>query len=87
VECRWILLLGELFLLYGTSSDTDANLQIPMVAPFLGCTFGAFLYDVFIYTGPSPINTPWLGLKQLRPSYAMRARREHIRREKEEGIV
>jgi aquaglyceroporin related protein len=58
-----------------------------MVAPFLGCTFGAFLYDVFIYTGPSPINTPWLGLKQLRPSYAMRARREHIRREKEEGIV
>ena len=39
---------------------------IPMFAPFLGCTFGAFLYDVFIYTGPeSPINTPWLGLKHL----------------------
>ena len=42
---------------------------IPMVAPFLGCAFGGFLYDVFIYTGPeSPINTPWLGLKRiLRP--------------------
>lgn len=39
---------------------------IPMVAPFLGCTFGAFLYDFFIYTGPeSPVNTPWLGLKDL----------------------
>lgn len=28
-----------------------------MVAPFCGCLFGGFLYDVFIYTGPeSPIN-------------------------------
>jgi len=37
-----------------------------MVAPFCGCTFGAFLYDFFIYTGPeSPINTPWLGFKDL----------------------
>jgi len=37
-----------------------------MVAPFCGCTFGAFLYDFFIYTGPeSPVNTPWLGFKNL----------------------
>jgi aquaglyceroporin related protein len=50
-----------------------------MVAPFLGCAFGGFLYDIFIYTGPSPINSPWLGLKQLTPWNAMRARREHIR--------
>jgi hypothetical protein len=34
------------------------------------------------------VNTPWLGLKQvLRPKYARRARKEHKRREKEEGIV
>lgn len=59
-----------------------------MVAPFLGCAFGAFLYDVFIYTGPSPVNTPWWGFKQvLLPREARRARREHVRREKEEGIV
>ncbi|ERT00919.1 uncharacterized protein SPSK_07723 [Sporothrix schenckii 1099-18] len=38
---------------------------IPMVMPFLGCLFGGFLYDTFIYTGPSPMNTPWLGLKRL----------------------
>ena len=39
---------------------------VPMVAPFFGCTFGAFLYDFFIYTGPeSPVNTPWLGFKDL----------------------
>ena len=32
---------------------------IPMVAPFLGCTFGGLLYDLFIYTGPeSPVNMP-----------------------------
>ncbi|KAL1651851.1 glycerol channel [Didymella pomorum] len=61
---------------------------IPMVAPFLGCAFGGFLYDLFIYTGPSPINTPWLGVKQvLLPGQMVRARREHRRREKEEGIV
>jgi aquaglyceroporin related protein len=58
-----------------------------MVTPFIGCLFGGFLYDVFIYTGPSPVNTPWLGLKHLWPSYARRARREHREREKEEGIV
>jgi len=38
---------------------------IPMVAPFFGTTFGGFLYDVFIYTGQSPINTPWMGLRRF----------------------
>ncbi|KAH7135934.1 aquaporin-like protein [Dendryphion nanum] len=61
---------------------------IPMVAPFLGCAFGGFLYDMFIYTGTSPVNTPWLGLKQiLRPRYAVEARKKHRRREREEGVV
>ncbi|CBX94430.1 hypothetical protein LEMA_P121940.1 [Plenodomus lingam JN3] len=60
---------------------------IPMVAPFLGCNFGAFLYDVFIFTGPSPVNTPWLGLKLLVPRYALQERRAHARRNKQDGIV
>ncbi|EFW18977.1 aquaporin [Coccidioides posadasii str. Silveira] len=38
---------------------------IPIVAPFLGCVFGGFLYDVFLYEGDSPVNTPLLGLKRL----------------------
>jgi aquaglyceroporin related protein len=38
---------------------------IPIVAPFLGTLFGGFLYDVFIFTGESPINTPWMGLKRI----------------------
>jgi len=38
---------------------------VPMVAPFFGCCFGGWLYDVFLFTGDSPINTPWLGLKRL----------------------
>lgn len=68
---------------------TDANRhdQVPMIAPFLGCAFGAALYDIFIFTGPSPINTPWMGLKILNPANARRARREHLQREKDEGIV
>lgn len=36
-----------------------------MVAPFFGCVFGGFLYDVFIYTGESPINTSWMGFRRL----------------------
>ncbi|KAK4944334.1 glycerol channel [Elasticomyces elasticus] len=40
---------------------------VPMVAPFFGCTFGGFLYDVFLFTGESPINTKALGLARLLP--------------------
>lgn len=36
-----------------------------MVAPFFGTLFGGFLYDVFLYTGESPINSPYFGLKRL----------------------
>lgn len=63
-----------------------------MVAPFCGCWFGGLLYDVFIYTGESPINTPWLGLKYLIfPHKAVIARRERRKKElariKERGVV
>lgn len=39
-----------------------------MVAPFMGCTFGGFLYDVLLFTGESPINTPYWGLYRIVPS-------------------
>ncbi|EHY61025.1 Aquaglyceroporin-9 [Exophiala dermatitidis] len=38
---------------------------VPMVAPFCGCTFGGWLYDVFLFTGESPINTPYMGLARF----------------------
>jgi aquaglyceroporin related protein len=41
------------------------SIKVPMVAPFFGCCFGGWLYDMFLFTGDSPINTPWLGLKRL----------------------
>lgn len=41
---------------------------VPMVAPFCGATFGGFLYDTLLYTGQSPINTPYWGLYRLVPS-------------------
>ncbi|KAM3513532.1 hypothetical protein MY11210_002819 [Beauveria gryllotalpidicola] len=55
------------FVGYGTEvfSAGGYYFWIPIVAPFLGTLFGGFLYDVFIYTGPSPINSPWFGLKRL----------------------
>ena len=36
-----------------------------MVAPFFGTTFGGWLYDMFLYTGESPINTEAAGLARL----------------------
>lgn len=58
---------------------------IPMVAPFCGCLFGGFPHDVFIYTGPSPINTPWFGLaKWIHPKKAVLDR---INLQNKEGIV
>lgn len=38
---------------------------IPIVAPFCGCVAGGGLYDLFIYTGESPINSPYLGVNRL----------------------
>ena len=40
---------------------------VPMVAPFCGCTFGGFLYDLFLFTGDSPINLPYMGLYRFIP--------------------
>lgn len=58
---------------------------IPIVAPFLGCLFGGILYDIFLYTGPSPINTPWFGLKEIfSPKKAIG---ERVREQKEQGLV
>ncbi|EME45286.1 hypothetical protein DOTSEDRAFT_71101 [Dothistroma septosporum NZE10] len=45
----------------------DYYFWIPMVAPFFGCTFGGFLYDVLMFTGVSPINTPYWGLYRFVP--------------------
>lgn len=62
--------------------------KIPIVAPFCGCVFGGLLYDVFIYTGASPINTPWMGLKHIfRPDYGWRVARERYRKGIDEGLV
>lgn len=36
-----------------------------MVAPFFGCTFGGWLYDMFMWTGDSPVNTPAAGLARF----------------------
>lgn len=46
-------------------SAGDYYFWIPMVCPFFGTAFGGFLYDVFMYDGPSPVNTPYLGLPRL----------------------
>lgn len=35
---------------------------IPMVVPFLGCLTGGTLYDLFIYSGPSPMNAHKFGV-------------------------
>lgn len=55
------------FVGYGSEvwSAGDYYFWVPMICPFIGAAFGGFLYDFFIYTGKSPINTPWFGIKTL----------------------
>ncbi|KAL1966294.1 hypothetical protein VTN77DRAFT_4647 [Rasamsonia byssochlamydoides] len=59
--------LVSYFLGYGHEVWAAGNYYfwVPMVAPFFGTTFGGWLYDTFLYTGESPVNTPWMGLKRL----------------------
>ena len=54
---------------YGSEVWSAGNYYfwIPMVAPFLGCTFGGFLYDLLLFQGESPINTPYMGLYRFIP--------------------
>lgn len=62
-----LLFLGKLlnpFVCIQSVANAD---QVPMVAPFFGCTFGGFLYDLLLFTGESPINTPYLGLYRFIP--------------------
>lgn len=56
---------------YGTNVWRAGNwyFWVPMVSPFLGCTFGGFLYDLLLFTGESPINTPYIGLWRLWPGW------------------
>ncbi|KAK2741057.1 hypothetical protein FQN57_005797 [Myotisia sp. PD_48] len=53
---------------YGSEVWSAGNYYfwVPMVAPFCGCVFGGFLYDVFLYTGSeSPINAPYMGVDRF----------------------
>ncbi|KAE8148071.1 putative aquaglyceroporin [Aspergillus avenaceus] len=55
---------------YGPEVWTAGNhyFWVPIIAPFLGCTFGGWVYDMFLYTGKdSPVNTPYLGFRRLVP--------------------
>lgn len=72
---------------YGTEvwSAGGYYFWIPMVAPFVGCLTGGILYDVFIYTGESPINTPWFGLAKL--VNPKRTIVERLESQKEGGLV
>lgn len=82
--------LMSYFLGYGHDvwAAGDYYFWVPMIAPFFGTTFGAFLYDLFIYTGESPINTPWLGLRHLVvPQHAAEARKRRQQRHKDEDLV
>ncbi|KAK0865967.1 glycerol channel [Friedmanniomyces endolithicus] len=61
--------LMSYFLGYGNNVWAAGNYYfwVPMIAPFFGCTFGGFLYDVLLFTGESPINTPYFGLYRFIP--------------------
>lgn len=59
--------LMSYFLGYGTEVFKAGNYYfwVPMVAPFFGCTFGGWLYDMFMWTGDSPVNTEAAGFARF----------------------
>ncbi|KAK3071607.1 glycerol channel [Teratosphaeriaceae sp. CCFEE 6253] len=61
--------LMSYFLGYGHEVWAAGNYYfwVPMISPFFGCAFGGFLYDLLLFTGESPINTPYLGLYRIIP--------------------
>ncbi|KAF2723344.1 aquaporin-like protein, partial [Polychaeton citri CBS 116435] len=59
---------------------------IPVIMPIVGSCFGAWLYDVFVFTGASPVNTPYLGLSKFaKPSLDYSNRRERYEQRLDEG--
>lgn len=63
-----LLLLGKSSASPGsTSPRAGINVsQIPVFIPFFACFFGALTYDVFIYTGDSPLNNGSWSLSNFR---------------------
>ncbi|RMZ10587.1 hypothetical protein D0862_03194 [Hortaea werneckii] len=57
---------------------------IPTIVPFIGACFVAWLYDVLIFTGVSPVNTPEMGVKKLySPMLDWSNRRERLKQRKD----
>ncbi|KAG7138627.1 Aquaporin-3 like protein [Verticillium longisporum] len=66
---------------YGTEVWTSGHhyFWVPIVAPACDCLFGGFLYDIFIFTGESPINEPMFGLvKYLRKQRSVNGRSDVV---------
>ncbi|KAI1808925.1 hypothetical protein F4811DRAFT_5967 [Daldinia bambusicola] len=57
----WLTILGY----EGAWSAFDSYSWIPIIVPFIATISGAIAYDMFIYTGDSPINTTCLGISPL----------------------
>ncbi|KAK8202196.1 glycerol channel [Zalaria obscura] len=80
--------LMSYFLGYGHHVWAAGNYYfwVPMVAPFFGCTFGGFLYDMLMFTGDSPINTPYLGFYRFIPG--MKDMKDQVQtwKDREEGV-
>lgn len=63
---------------------------MPLILPFIGAALGAFLYDMFVYTGPSPINARGLGFGKLFDAEEQEANkedREHQRDDSDNDAV
>ncbi|KAK7751423.1 glycerol channel [Diatrype stigma] len=54
----WLTILGY----DGAWSAFGYYSWIPLVVPFIATITGAIAYDMFVYTGQSPVNTPGLGI-------------------------
>lgn len=78
--------LASYILGYGTDVWKAGNYYfwVPIVAPCIGCTFGGFLYDIFVFTGAeSPINAPVFGLTRIARSKNADTEAEYVHNPKD----
>ncbi|OTB10639.1 hypothetical protein K445DRAFT_69784, partial [Daldinia sp. EC12] len=90
----WLTILGyegawsafDSYSWVSTCSNGQLNVtQIPIVVPFIATISGAIAYDMFIYTGDSPINTTCLGLSPLCSKICGRRKKRQVDEESREG--
>jgi len=69
---------------YPSEHSRLTSVQIPTLCPFVGTALGAWVYDLLVFTGTSPVNTPYMGLKKfVSPATDLTNRRQRYKQRRD----